>query len=80
MRKEENKMLLWNTIHFAGLGCQIAAGLAGAFSLSWIRVTNGNTEICTQKLKQTKLAGKIALAFFTLGALLLLFYEIHVTF
>ncbi len=70
-------MLLWNTIHFTGLGFQIAAGMAGAFSLSWIRINNKHAEICLEKLAGAKLAGKIALGFFTLGAILLLFYEIH---
>jgi len=70
-------MLLWNTIHFAGIGFQIAAGVAGAFSLSWIRIKNKHAEISSEKLIGAKLAGKIALGFFTLGAVLLLCYEIH---
>ena len=70
-------MLLWNTIHFVGLGFQIAAGIAGAFSLSWIRVENKHAEIDTDKLRGAKLAGKIALGFFTIGAILILWYETH---
>jgi len=70
-------MLLWNTIHFAGLGFQIAAGIAGAFFLSWIRGQNEHAEINLKKLKGAKLAGKIALGFFTVGAVLILWYEIH---
>ncbi len=70
-------MLLWNTIHFTGLGFEIAAGMAGALSLSWIRIMNKHAEIDLEKLRGAKLAGKIALGFFTLGAILILCYEIH---
>lgn len=70
-------MLLWDTLHFAGLGFQIVAGIAGAFSLSWIRRDNKHAEINLEKLMGAKLTGKIALGFFTVGAILILWYEIH---
>jgi len=71
-------MLLWNTIHFSGLGLQIAAGITGIGYLNtWIRTKNGHAEISTKNLTLTKKIGKVALWMFAIGALLLLFYEIH---
>jgi len=71
-------MLLWNTIHFAGLGLQIAAGITGIGYLNtWIQTKNGHAEINVERLSSVKKIGKIALWMFAIGALLLLFYEIY---
>jgi len=71
-------MLDWNTIHFAGLGLQIVGGaFALGLSLSWIRVQNGHLEINPERLRAVQLVGRIALGFFTAGAILILCYEIH---
>jgi hypothetical protein len=68
---------MWNTIHFTGLGCQIAAGLLGALSLVWVRTKNNHIQIAPELLKKAKTIGWIALAFFILGAILILSYEAH---
>jgi len=73
-------MLLWdwNTLHFTGLGFQIAAGvIALGLSLSWIRVRNGHLETNPERLRAVQLVGRIALGFFTAGAILILWYETH---
>ena len=70
-------MLLWNTIHFTGLGFQIAAGVVGALSLSWVRIRNKHVEIDAERLRVAKVIGKVAVWFFTIGAILILWYETH---
>jgi hypothetical protein len=70
-------MLSWNTIHFLGLGFQIAAGITGALTLSWIRISNGHVEINHARLRAVKIVGWVALGFFTIGAILILWYEIY---
>ena len=69
--------MLWNILHFTSLGLQIAAGVTGLLTLSWIRVRNNHIEIDAEKLKAVKLVGKIAICFFTMGAILILWYETH---
>ena len=70
-------MLDWNTIHFAGIGFQIAAGGTGARALSWIRIRNKRVEIDPEKLRVAKVIGQVAVWFFIVGAILILCYETH---
>jgi hypothetical protein len=70
-------VLLWDNIRFSSLGFQAVAGVTGMFSLAWIPARTKNTEMGLEKLKRPKIPGEIALGLFTLGAVLLLCYEIH---
>jgi len=68
---------MWNVIHFIGLGFQIVAGLLGALSLYWIRVRNNHVEIALVLLRKVKITGLIAIVFFSIGAILIIWYEAH---
>lgn len=72
--------MVWNTIHFAGMGLQIAAALGGgvfARRWNWIQFTNEGLEVSKERFKRgTRIAG-ILLWVLGTGFLLELFYEMH---
>jgi len=70
-------MCLWNTIHFAGMGLQIAAALGGGISLSWLRVRDGHIEVSPERLQWAKCLSVVSLWMLTFGFILVLWYEIH---
>jgi hypothetical protein len=71
-------MLLWNTIHFAGIGLQIIAAFSGGLvSFWWFKVKNGGIYVSPERAQLTKRLSYILLWVLTVGFLLELFYEIH---
>jgi len=71
-------MLLWNTIHFAGIGLQIvAAFVGGVVSFQWFKVKNGGIYISLERAQLTKRLSYTLLWVLAVGFLLELFYEIH---
>lgn len=71
-------MLLWNTIHFAGMGLQIAAAIVGGgLCFSWLRVRDKHVEVSPERVKLAKRFSYILLWVLAAGFILELWYETH---
>ena len=70
-------MLLWNTIHFAGMGLGFAGALLQAFFASSFRIRNKHLEVNPRLAKVASKAQLPGLWMFAIGFILLLFYEMH---
>jgi len=70
--------LLWNTLHFLGMGLQIAvAFVGGVLTFSWVRVRGNRLEVSTERLGQVRCVGAALLWVLATGFMLELWYEIH---
>ncbi len=70
-------MLVWNTIHFAGMVLSFAGALLQAFFASGFRIRNDHLEV---NPKLAKVASKVQLPglwMFAIGFILLVYYEMH---
>lgn len=70
-------MMVWNTIHFLGMGLGFAGALLQAFFASSFRIRNEHLEVNPNLAKVASKVQLPGLWMFAIGFMLLLFYEMH---